>query len=88
MAPVSRSTLLTLPDPHGFLREHGLITEESDLHQYRFRDIIDPGNGAVLFEIEHEVRSLKHPLWGRPFVNRNPAQTQRNYLRGRDAFYS
>jgi len=73
--------------PHGFLREHGLISEESDRHQYRFRDIVDPDSGAMLFEIEHEVRSLKHPMWGRPFVNRNPAQTQRNYLRGRDAFY-
>lgn len=73
--------------PHRFLREHGLITEESDQHQYRFRGIINPDSGALLFEVEHEVRSLKHPMWGRPFVNRNPAQTQRNYRRGRDAFY-
>lgn len=73
--------------PHRFLKQHGLISEESDLHQYRFRDIFDPESGAQLFEIEHEVRSLKHPMWGRPFLNRNPAQTQRNYLRGRDAFY-
>lgn len=48
--------------------------------------IIDPDGGARLFEIEHEVRSLKHPMWGRAFVNRDPGQTQRNYLRGRDAF--
>jgi hypothetical protein len=73
--------------PHRFLNERGLITQESDQHQYRFRDIVDPDGGAVLFEIEHEVRSLRHPMWGRPFVNRNPAQTQRNYVRGRDAFY-
>jgi hypothetical protein len=73
--------------PHRFLETHGLVTEESDQHQYRFKDLIDPESGARLFEIEHEVRSLKHPMWGRAFVNRNPAQTQRNYRRGRDAFY-
>lgn len=73
--------------PHRFLNERGLITQESDQHQYRFCDIVDPDGGAKLFEIEHEVRSLKHPMWGRPFVNRNPAQTQRAYVRGRDAFY-
>ena len=73
--------------PHRFLNECGLVTEESDAHQYRFRTIVDPENRAPLFEIEHEVRSLKHPMWGRTFVNRNPAQTQRNYRRGRDAFY-
>jgi len=73
--------------PHRFLSERGLITEESDRHQYRFRTLIDPDRGVPLFEIEHEVRSLRHPMWGRAFVNRNPAQTQRNYQRGRDAFY-
>jgi hypothetical protein len=73
--------------PHRYLKARDLVTEESDQHQYRFRQIIDPDSGARLFEIEHEVRSLKHPMWGRAFVNRNPAQTQRNYLRGHDAFY-
>lgn len=73
--------------PHRYLKARDLVTEESDQHQYRFRQLIDPDSGARLFEIEHEVRSLKHPMWGRAFVNRNPAQTQRNYLRRRDAFY-
>lgn len=72
--------------PHRLLLERGLVSEESDAHQYRFQQIVDPGNGAKLFEIEHEVRSLKHPLWGRAFVNRNPAQTQRDYVRDRDVF--
>lgn len=72
--------------PHRFLKQHDLITEESGQHQYRFQDIFDLESGAKLFEIEHEVRSLRHPMWGRAFVNRNPAQTQRDYLRGRDAF--
>lgn len=73
--------------PHRFLKTRGLVTEESDQHQYRFKDLIDPESGARLFEIEHEIRSLTHPMWGRAFVNRDPAQTQRNYRRGRDAFY-
>lgn len=73
--------------PHRSLIERGLVTEESDPHQYRFRSLVDPDSGTPLFEIEHEVRSLKHPMWGRVFVNRNPAQTQRSYQRGRDAFY-
>jgi hypothetical protein len=72
--------------PHAFLLERGLITEESDAHQYRFQMLIDPENGAPLFDIEHEVRSLRHPLWGRAFVNRNPDQTQREYVPGRDAY--
>jgi hypothetical protein len=73
--------------PHRYLKERGLVTEESDQHQYRFQRIVDPDSGGLLFEIEHEVRSLKHPMWGRAFINRNPAQTQRTYQRGRDAFY-
>ncbi|MDP2240309.1 MAG: hypothetical protein Q8K18_09120 [Burkholderiales bacterium] len=72
--------------PHHFLKQHDLISEESDQHQYRFRDIFDLETGAKLFEIEHEVRSLRHPLWGRTFINRNPEQTQRGYMRDRDAF--
>lgn len=73
--------------PHRFLDERRLVSEESDAHQYRFRTLADPDSGAPLFEIEHEVRSLKHPMWGRAFINRNPEQTQRGYRRGRDAFY-
>jgi len=72
--------------PHRRLLERGLITEESSEHQYRFRDIVDPAGGATLFAIEHEVRSLTHPLHARPLVNRNPAQSNRDYVRGHDAF--
>ena len=41
---------------------------------------------AALFEIEHEIRSLRHPLHGRPLVNRNPLQTNRAYVPGRDGW--
>ncbi|HSC93511.1 MAG TPA: glyoxalase/bleomycin resistance/dioxygenase family protein [Burkholderiales bacterium] len=72
--------------PHRRLAERGLVTEESSEHQYRFRDIVDPASGKRLFTLEHEVRSLTHPLYGRPLVNRNPAQSNRDYVRGHDAF--
>ena len=73
--------------PHDFLVEHGLVTEETDQHQYRFQSIVDPGTGDTLAELEHEVRSLRHPMYGRNLVNRNAAQSFRNYINGRDAFY-
>ena len=71
--------------PYRQLLKQGLIIEESDQHQYRFKDIIDPETSKVLFTIEHEVRSMKHPLYLRPLVNRNPAQTNVNYAPGHDA---
>lgn len=71
--------------PHARLAAHGLITEESDQHQYRFQEIIDPASGETVFEIEHEVRSLRHPLYARPLVNRNPAQRIMGYRPGHDA---
>ncbi len=71
--------------PHAWLKAKGLITEESDQYQYRFKDIIDPDSGKFLYTIEHEVRSITHPLYARPLVNRNPVQTNRNYRPGYDA---
>ncbi len=72
--------------PHSFLKEHELISEESDQHQYRFQKIIDPTTGEILTEIEHEVRSLHHPMRRRHLVNRNPSQTFGTYRHGRDVF--
>ena len=68
--------------PHRRLLERGLITEESDQHQYRFQDIVDMDDGRVLFTIEHEVRSMRHPLYARAHVNRNPDQSNRSYAPG------
>ena len=72
--------------PHRRLLERGLVTEESDEHQYRFADIVDPEDGRVLLQLEHEVRSLRHPMFGRALINRNPAQTAGPYRAGRDHF--
>ncbi len=72
---------------HQFLLGRGLIAEESNAHQYRFRDIVDPSTGEKIFQLEHEVRSLYHPMLGRNMVNRNAEQAQRNYIPGRDLYY-
>ncbi len=72
--------------PHGYLNERGLISEESDENQYRFQQIIDPANGQPLFEIEHEVRSMHHPMFERHLVNRDASQSFFTYQRDRDAF--
>jgi len=71
--------------PHRRLKEKGLIFQESDQHQYRFQDIADPDSGKVLFTIEHEVRSMKHPMYLRSLVNRNPSQNIMRYAPGEDA---
>ncbi len=68
--------------PHKRLNERGLVSEESDQYQYRFCDIVDPKSGTVLFTLEHEVRSMTHPLYARPLVNRNPDQTNQAFLPG------
>ena len=70
--------------PHGRLLKKGLITQESNQHQYRFVDIVDPANGAPVFKLEHEVRSMRHPLYGRAQINRNPAITNITYATGHE----
>jgi hypothetical protein len=70
--------------PYRKLAERGLIYSEDNQYQYRFRDIVDLSNGKHLFILEHEVRSATHPMYLRPLINRNPAQTNRNYATGHD----
>jgi hypothetical protein len=71
--------------PYGYLKERGLISEEIRNHQFRFKDIVDIEGDAPVFALEHEVRSLHHPMFARFFVNRDATQSQRGYRRGRDA---
>jgi hypothetical protein len=71
--------------PYRRLKELGLITLEVNEHEYRFKDVIDLETREVLFTVEHEVRSQTHPLNGRPLINRNPAQSNRDYRPGHDA---
>jgi hypothetical protein len=71
--------------PYTFFAERDLIMEDIRNHQFRFKEIIDPESGERMLELEHEVRGLHHPMYGREFVNRDPAQNLRSYRRGHDA---
>lgn len=71
--------------PHARLSERGLISQESNAHQYRFVDLIDPETGTVVYRLDHEVRSMRHPMYGRNLVNRNPAVSLSDYDQGREA---
>ena len=71
--------------PHARLKERGLVSEESDQYQYRFKNIVDPESNKPLFTIEHEVRSVTHPLYARPLVNRNPEQSNMMFAGGHEA---
>jgi hypothetical protein len=72
--------------PYRWLKERDLVTLETDAHEWRFQHIVDPDSLKRLFQIEHEVRSMKHPLFGRPLVNRNHAVSNVGYVHGQDAF--
>jgi hypothetical protein len=72
--------------PYKRLAERGLVSREDSRYQYRFQDIVDVKTGKVLYTVEHEVRSTSHPMYNRPLVNRNPAQTAMTYSPGHDAW--
>jgi hypothetical protein len=72
--------------PYHWLKERELVSMETDTNEWRFQWITDPKDGRKLFQIEHEVRSMKHPLFARPLVNRNHAITNMTYVPGSDAF--
>ena len=72
--------------PYDKLMDMDLITMESNQHEWRFKNIVDPDTGEVLYEVEHEVRSVTNPLYSRPLINRNPVQRNTNYRRGHDGF--
>jgi hypothetical protein len=72
--------------PYHWLKERGLINMETDAEEWRFQWITDPRDGRKLFQIEHEVRSMKHRLFNRPLVNRNHGVTNLNFVPGSDTF--
>lgn len=78
-------SLADFSGPHRRLKELGLISREFNEHEYRFIDVVDLDTREVLFKMEHETRSQTHPMFGRPLVNRNPAQNNRDYKPGHDS---
>jgi hypothetical protein len=65
-------TLADFSGPYRKLGDLGLLTRDTNPHEYRFQDIVDPSTRSVLFTVEHEVRSMRHPLFGRALVNDEP----------------
>jgi len=62
--------LANLSPSHDWLLKRNLVTSEDNVFQYRFQKIVDPETDQTLYEIEHEVRSLHHPMFMRSLVNR------------------
>jgi hypothetical protein len=54
------------------LTQRGCIMEADMNEQFRFHHIKDPQTGELLFSFEHEMRSVHHPDFGKPLVNRVP----------------
>lgn len=71
--------------PYRELLARGLVTQESNEHQFRFKDILDLDSGEPVYRIDHEVRSMLHPMYQRPLINRNPAVTLRAYDPGKES---
>lgn len=78
--------LAQFSSPYLALKELGLISEESGPHQYRFDTIIDLETGAPVFQLDHEVRSMRHPMYGRSLINRNPLLGTRSFHAGQENF--
>jgi catechol-2,3-dioxygenase len=72
--------------PHRKLLERGLIATENNAHEYRFIHMTDAEGRRIPFVLEHEVRSLRHPMFGRALVNRNPAIGPGSFASGRETF--
>jgi len=65
--------------------QDGRICEESDQHSNRFKDRADPEPRAP-FHHRAECGSMRHPLFMRPLVNRNPSPSNINYAQGYEAW--
>ena len=57
-------------EPYHKLESAGLVTTEDNKYQYRFEEIKPPGEKSAVYALQHEVRSLYHPHYLRPLVNR------------------
>ena len=77
--------LANFSGPYRRLLDLGLITMETNDYEYRFKDVIDLDTREVLFTVEHETRSQTNPMYGRALINRNPAETNKDYKPGHDS---
>lgn len=56
--------------PYRRLRDMGSVTSEDNEYQYRFEALGTLEDHSPAYRLQHEVRSLYHPLYLRPLVNR------------------
>ena len=56
--------------PYAWLSRRDLVSSEDNEHQYRFETLVGPRGRKAVWQLEHEIRSLHHPLWQRSLVNR------------------
>lgn len=70
---------------HARFKSEGLVSAQTPPHEFRFVEFRDASSKETVWQLEHEVRSTNHPMYGRELVNRNPANTLFNYTRGREA---
>lgn len=80
-------TLVNFSGPYRKLLERGLVSREDNEHQYRFIDIVDLDTREVLFQVEHEVRSMRNPLYPRSwsYTVRDPRVSNMNLIPGHEA---
>ena len=62
----------------------GLLSAEREPHEFRFVEFREADTGEAVWALEHEVRSTRHPMFGRELANRNPANTLFNYQPDRE----
>jgi len=77
-------TLADFSSPYKKLKALGLITEETNQHQYRFEDVVDIDTGEVLFTTQHETRSMHHPHFNRHLINRASWMDNTNLVQGHE----
>ena len=70
--------------PYDRMKAMGLRIKESSQWQYQILSIPDMASGAEVFPLDHEIRSMTHPMFGRQLINRNPAQAIFSYAAGQD----
>ena len=74
-------------EPYEFFKSRNIVMQELAMSQFRFKEIVNPKTGELLLELEHEVRSLRHPMFRRDLLNRDPAQGFMTYVRGHDTLH-
>ena len=49
-----------LESPHGFARRYGTLADALKHDEFRVKDIAGNDN-QIVYELEHEIRTLNHP---------------------------